>query len=115
MYILKTGPEQNGTYSYFISTDQNRLSLSVFARSPQDFYKNYDGEVVEFMKTEHFGGDSFWNQPVAIYHGTDCYYPGPKEVFARRVLRDQQAYTGQLPLNSPLRLVQGLVGDFTKG
>jgi len=115
MYVLKAGPELNGTYQYFIATDQNRLSLNIFARNPQDFYKLYDAEVSEAMKQEGFGGDSFWNQPVAIYHGTDCYYPGPKEVFARRVLRDQQVNLQQgQPFNSPLRLFQGLVNDITQ-
>lgn len=98
----------NETYQYIVASDQNRLALQVLARNPQEYYSKYDDEVSSFLKEDGFGGEVFWNQPVAIYHGPDCYYPSEKEIFARRVLRDQRIQSsGQEP--NPLQAgVQGL-------
>lgn len=118
VYVVKAA--RNGTndsYSYIIATDQNRLALTVLARDPIEFYQKYDAEVTDYLKQEGFGGDSFWNQPVAIYHGTDCYYPSPKEVFARMVLKNQQTGTkpASSPLSDPLSSVANLIPPSIRG
>jgi len=94
-YIVKVGPEDvdgNGTapYDYLIATDSNRLALMVFARDPLLFHQYYDKELQGFLSKQGFGGYVFWNQPVAIYQGSDCYYPSEQEVFARRAVKGSQ-------------------------
>jgi len=116
-FIIQVGPVHNGSYQYIIATDQNRLALSVLARDPQDFYQKYDDDVVQFLKDGGFGGDVFWNQPVAIYHGADCFYPTEREVFARLALRDQQSQTGgqNNPLTAGVQGLQNIVGGLSSG
>jgi len=99
-YVIKVGPAgSNGTeadfneslpYDYMVVTDSNRLALMVFARNPSNFYEKYNDEVLEFLKKEQFGGGVFWNEPQAIYQGPDCSWPSEAEVFARRVIKNQQ-------------------------
>ena len=64
--------------------------------------------VLEFLKTNGFGGGAFWNAPQPIYQGTDCQWPSEREVFARRVLRNQQQ--GKSPTSG-----QGLGGSLLAG
>jgi len=116
-YILKVGPEEQASnvtvstpYEYLIATDSNRLALMVFAREPATFHDLYDAEVQGFLAKQGFGGYVFWNQPVAIYHGADCYYPSDQEVFARRVVKGGDS--------SPVapQIVPSLVGsDLSRG
>jgi len=77
----------NGQYEYLIATDANRLALMVYSRDPVKFYETLDKELLKELQKGGFGGYVFWNQPVAIYQGADCYYPTEKEVFARRALK----------------------------
>jgi len=109
-YVIKTGPEvvneslsdfnetssTNSTYDetpydYMVVTDSNRLALMVYARDPSQFYAKYNTEVLEYLKKEQFGGGVFWNEPQAIYQGPDCSWPSEPEVFARRVMKNQQS------------------------
>jgi len=96
-YIIGMGPDygnsstSNTTYEYLIVTDANRLALMVFARDPLSFFQNYNKEVMEFLQKNGFGGSVFWNNPQALYQGPDCQWPSEKEVFARRVLKNQEA------------------------
>uniref|UniRef100_A0A915PCC1 Lipocalin/cytosolic fatty-acid binding domain-containing protein n=1 Tax=Setaria digitata TaxID=48799 RepID=A0A915PCC1_9BILA len=85
------GKEKEKLYQYMVVTDTNRLSLSVYARHPMTFYQKYNEEVVKFLEQAGFGGKVFWNSPRPIYQGADCEWPSEKEVFARRVLKNQQA------------------------
>lgn len=62
----------------------------VFARDPLLFHQYYDKELQGFLSKQGFGGYVFWNQPVAIYQGSDCYYPSEQEVFARRAVKGSQ-------------------------
>ncbi|VDN17419.1 unnamed protein product [Gongylonema pulchrum] len=99
-YIIKVGPnytnttneitEKDKSYEYMVVTDANRLSLSVYARDPMIFYQKYNKETVEFLEHAGFGGKVFWNSPRPIYQGADCEWPSEKEVFARRVLKNQE-------------------------
>lgn len=77
----------NERYEYLVATDSNRLALMVYARDPEKYKKLYDKEVQTFLNKQGFGGYVFWNQPVAIYQGSDCYYPSDREIFVRRSLR----------------------------
>jgi hypothetical protein len=81
-------------YDYIIATDANRLRLEVYARDPAQFYQKYNQHVLDFVKQKGFGGGSFWNSPQPIYQGSDCQWPNEREVFARRVLRNQQQGRG---------------------
>ncbi|CAJ0569402.1 unnamed protein product, partial [Mesorhabditis spiculigera] len=99
-YILHAGPgydnETMGTEApegiqYLVVSDSNRLSLMVMARDPNTYYQKYDEEVKTYLKTKGFGGNVFWNSPKPIYQGQDCEWPTEKEVFARRVLKNQEA------------------------
>uniref|UniRef100_A0A8R1DJ54 Uncharacterized protein n=2 Tax=Caenorhabditis japonica TaxID=281687 RepID=A0A8R1DJ54_CAEJA len=96
-YIIGAGPSfdnssRNSTepLQYLIASDANRLSLMVYARDPLVFFQKYNKEVVEFMNEHGFGGNVFWNSPKPIYQGPDCEWPSEKEVFARRVLKNQE-------------------------
>uniref|UniRef100_A0A8R1TUG9 Lipocalin domain-containing protein n=1 Tax=Onchocerca volvulus TaxID=6282 RepID=A0A8R1TUG9_ONCVO len=84
------GSEEEKQYQYMVVTDGNRLSLSVYARHPMIFYQKYNEEVVKFLEHAGFGGKVFWNSPKPIYQGADCEWPSEKEVFARRVLKNQE-------------------------
>ncbi|OZC11041.1 hypothetical protein X798_01867 [Onchocerca flexuosa] len=84
------GTEEEKQYQYMVVTDGNRLSLSVYARHPMIFYQKYNEEVVKFLEHAGFGGKVFWNSPKPIYQGADCEWPSEKEVFARRVLKNQE-------------------------
>uniref|UniRef100_A0A0N4ZBD7 Lipocln_cytosolic_FA-bd_dom domain-containing protein n=1 Tax=Parastrongyloides trichosuri TaxID=131310 RepID=A0A0N4ZBD7_PARTI len=94
-HILKAGPNYNnetqqGNIEYFVVSDANRMSLMVYARDPLTFYQNYNKETTEYLEKAGFGGKVFWNSPKPIYQGPDCEYPSEKEVFARRVLKNQE-------------------------
>uniref|UniRef100_A0A0K0EX46 Lipocln_cytosolic_FA-bd_dom domain-containing protein n=1 Tax=Strongyloides venezuelensis TaxID=75913 RepID=A0A0K0EX46_STRVS len=94
-HILKAGPNYNNetddeNIDYFIVSDSNRMSLMVYARDPLTFYQNYNKETQEYLEKAGFGGKVFWNSPKPIYQGPDCEYPSEKEVFARRVLKNQE-------------------------
>ncbi|CAJ0914058.1 unnamed protein product, partial [Mesorhabditis belari] len=98
-YIIHTGPGyDNETLTtmapeglqYLVISDANRLSLMVFARDPVAFYQKYNEEVNTYLKKKGFGGNVFWNSPKPIYQGQDCEWPTEKEVFARRVLKNQE-------------------------
>ncbi|CAG9539681.1 unnamed protein product [Cercopithifilaria johnstoni] len=84
------GTEKEKQYQYMVVTDANRLSLSVYARHPMIFYQKYNEKVVKFLEHAGFGGKVFWNSPRPIYQGADCEWPSEKEVFARRVLKNQE-------------------------
>lgn len=90
----KNDRNDNGTsaarYEYLVATDSNRLALVVYARDPDEFHKLYEKEVQTFLNKQGFGGYVFWNQPVAIYQNSDCYYPSEKELFVRRSLKNGQ-------------------------
>ncbi|VIO87014.1 Uncharacterized protein BM_BM6183 [Brugia malayi] len=97
--IISVGPNYTNTsvveekekvYQYMVITDANRLSLGVYARHPMMFYQKYNEEVVKFLENAGFGGKVFWNSPRPIYQGADCEWPSEKEVFARRVLKNQK-------------------------
>uniref|UniRef100_A0A1I7ZAN6 Lipocln_cytosolic_FA-bd_dom domain-containing protein n=1 Tax=Steinernema glaseri TaxID=37863 RepID=A0A1I7ZAN6_9BILA len=95
-YIIKAGPEYDnetmeGNVQYFIATDANRLALMVYARDPLTFFQRYNKEVLNYLEETGFGGKVFWNSPRPIYQGPDCEWPSEKEVFARRVLKNQEA------------------------
>uniref|UniRef100_A0A915KFU1 Uncharacterized protein n=1 Tax=Romanomermis culicivorax TaxID=13658 RepID=A0A915KFU1_ROMCU len=113
-FILKAGPDDHlsnssAPYDYLIASDSNRLALMVFARDPQTFHDLYDRDVQEFLAKQGFGGYVFWNQPIAIYQGADCYYPSEQEVFARRVVKG----TGNNQLQHQQQLLQpGLATAF---
>lgn len=62
----------------------------VFSRDPLLFHQYYDKELQGFLSKQGFGGYVFWNQPVAIYQGSDCYYPSEQEVFTRRAVKGSQ-------------------------
>lgn len=96
-YIIAAGPSfDNETtqaevpLQYIIVTDANRLALAVYARDPLVFFQKYNKDVTDFMETRGFGGKVFWNSPKPIYQGPDCEWPSQKEVFARRVLKNQE-------------------------
>ncbi|VDN51804.1 unnamed protein product [Dracunculus medinensis] len=98
-YIIKVGPNysndsssvnSSSIYDYMVVTDASRLSLMVYARDPMKFFQNFNKEVVEYLEKAGFGGKIFWNTPRPIYQGSDCEWPSEKEVFARRVLKNQE-------------------------
>ncbi|PAV60369.1 hypothetical protein WR25_07842 [Diploscapter pachys] len=96
-YIIAAGPSFNNDtqkvdepIQYIIVTDANRLSLMVYARDPLVFFQKYNKDVTEYMEKRGFGGNVFWNSPKPIYQGPDCEWPSEKEVFARRVLKNQE-------------------------
>jgi len=109
-YVIKTGPgnftadnttnsttnsttkstSSNKTIEYMIVTDGSRLALMVFAREPLTFFQRHNEEVSAFLERSGFGGNVFWNSPRPIYQGADCEWPSEREVFARRVLKNQQ-------------------------
>ncbi|PIO76389.1 hypothetical protein TELCIR_01539 [Teladorsagia circumcincta] len=97
VYIIAAGPSfHNETgkadepIQYIAVTDANRLSLAVYARDPHTFFQKYNKDILEFMEKKGFGGRVFWNSPRPIYQGPDCEWPSEKEVFARRVLKNQE-------------------------
>ncbi|KAK5979357.1 Calycin domain and Calycin domain-containing protein [Trichostrongylus colubriformis] len=96
-YIIAAGPSYHNEtgkadepIQYIAVTDANRLSLAVYARDPHTFYQKYNKDILEFMEKKGFGGRVFWNSPRPIYQGPDCEWPSEKEVFARRVLKNQE-------------------------
>ncbi|CAD6193026.1 unnamed protein product [Caenorhabditis auriculariae] len=96
-YVIGAGPSfDNETLKaeepiqYLIVSDANRLSLMVYARDPLVFFQKYNKPVVDFMQKHGFGGNVFWNSPKPIYQGPDCEWPSEKEVFTRRVLKNQE-------------------------
>jgi len=109
-YVIKTGPgnftadnttnsttnsttkstSSNKTIEYMIVTDGSRLALMFFAREPLTFFQRHNEEVSAFLERSGFGGNVFWNSPRPIYQGADCEWPSEREVFARRVLKNQQ-------------------------
>ncbi|KAE9553150.1 hypothetical protein FO519_003629 [Halicephalobus sp. NKZ332] len=96
-YIIKAGPKydnetlvEDADIQYFIVTDASRLSLIVYCRDPVVFYQKYNKEVMEYLEEAGFGGKVSFNSPRPIYQGPDCEWPSEKEVFARRVLKNQE-------------------------
>ncbi|VDO36926.1 unnamed protein product, partial [Brugia timori] len=69
-----------------ISVGPNYTNTSVV----EEKEKKYNEEVVKFLENAGFGGKVFWNSPRPIYQGADCEWPSEKEVFARRVLKNQK-------------------------
>ncbi|ETN68982.1 hypothetical protein NECAME_01092 [Necator americanus] len=108
IYIIAAGPafdnetrKADEPLQYIVVTDANRLSLMVYSRDPHIFFQKiyiltvffqqkYNKDVLEFMEKKGFGGRVFWNSPRPIYQGPDCEWPSEKEVFARRVLKNQE-------------------------
>ncbi|CAI4225557.1 unnamed protein product [Auanema sp. JU1783] len=82
--------ETQNDIEYFITTDSSKMSFSVYARDPSTFFQTHNKEVTEFMESKGFGGKAFWNSPKPLYQGPDCDWPTEKEVFARRVLKNQE-------------------------
>lgn len=127
-YIIKAGPKfdneslvDNADIQYLVVTDASRLALMVYTRDPMKFYQKYNKEVTKFLEEAGFGGKVFWNSPRPIYQGTDCEWPTEKEVFARRVLKNDEvnrraANTTEMPpaalaemLKNPQMALQKLV------
>jgi len=96
-YIIKAGPNydnetlvEDADIQYLVVTDASRLSLAVYCRDPAVFYQKYNKEVLQFLEEAGFGGKVAFNTPRPIYQGPDCEWPSEKEVFARRVLKNQE-------------------------
>ena len=61
-----------GQYAYSIVTDPVKATLFVLARDKVAFKKDYDAEVLAFLKEQGFV--SFLNKPIPVYQGSDCIY-----------------------------------------
>lgn len=65
-WIVKLGPIKSGQYQYAIVSGPltpwlgTRFSLYVLARDSQDYFNNYESEVVEWCQDNNF--IFFWNQ-----------------------------------------------------
>lgn len=64
------GPEQK--YQYALVSDNLKATLFVLARDPVVFKRDYEAEVLQFLKNQGF--TSLLNKPVSTYHGDDCLY-----------------------------------------
>ena len=64
------GPEKK--YQYALVSDNLKATLFVLARDPVVFKRNYESEVLQFLKDHGF--TSVLNKPVSTYHGADCLY-----------------------------------------
>ncbi len=69
-WVLELGPIVNGIYDYSIVSDDKALSLFVLARDVDNFYKNYNEEVLKSL--EDFGFTKKYNMPI-IMNQTDCF------------------------------------------
>lgn len=74
-WVIKLGPKTFGKdnqYEYSVVTDNLKATLFVLARDPETFNREYNEEVLEFLKKKGF--TNFINKPVATYQGSDCMY-----------------------------------------
>ncbi|XP_060082812.1 apolipoprotein D-like [Ylistrum balloti] len=74
-WVIKLGPTTFGKddqYQYSVVTDNLKATLFVLARDPETFKRDYDEEIVQYLKDQGF--TNFINKPVATYHGPDCMY-----------------------------------------
>lgn len=82
-WILKTGPVIDGQYEYAIVSDKFKVGLFVLARNVETFESNYESDVLEQLK--ELGFNSFINNPVKTYHGSDCAYGDLKSLIVNEV------------------------------
>ena len=74
-WVLKLGPETWGPdkkYQYAVVSDNVRGTLFVLARDPVVFQRDYETEILQFLKEQGF--TTFYNKPLNTYHGPDCVY-----------------------------------------
>ncbi|OWF54090.1 apolipoprotein D-like [Mizuhopecten yessoensis] len=77
-WVIKLGPATFGNdtqYQYSVVTDNLKVTLFVLARDPETFKRDYNDEVVQFLKQQGF--TNLLNSPVATYQGSDCMYLKP--------------------------------------
>ena len=71
---MKLGPEnEDGKYAYSIITTPYKALLWVLVRDTKTFKKQYDAEVLDYLKKNGF--NFIWNKPRETYQGQDCLYP----------------------------------------
>lgn len=84
-WIIDLGPvDNNGMYSYAITTDETGSLLWVMTRSVSDFFALYNDEVLE--KLEDWG----FAAPVPTYQGSDCEYENLEPVMPVQTLEVSQ-------------------------
>ncbi|XP_033750998.1 temperature-induced lipocalin-1-like [Pecten maximus] len=74
-WVIKLGPATFGhddQYQYSLVTDNLKATLFVLARDPETFKRDYNEEVLQFLKQQGF--TTFINKPVSMYQGSDCNY-----------------------------------------
>ncbi|XP_076075532.1 outer membrane lipoprotein Blc-like [Mytilus galloprovincialis] len=74
-WVMKLGPATFGPdnkYQYALVSDNLKATLFVLARDPVVFKRDYEAEVMQFLKSEGF--TSIINKPISTYHGADCTY-----------------------------------------
>lgn len=74
-WVIKLGPATYGSenkYQYAIVSDNVKATLFVLARDPEVFKRDYEAEVLQFLKEKGF--TTIVNRPVKTYHESDCIY-----------------------------------------
>ena len=74
-WVIKLGPATYGSenqYQYAIVSDNLKATLFVLARDPEVFKRDYEAEVLQYLKEKGF--TSIVNKPVKTYHESDCIY-----------------------------------------
>lgn len=66
-WIVRLGEDKNGLYQYSVITTPSGVSLWVLARDIDDFFLNYDEEVLQFLGENNF-------KYVEIEHDENCVY-----------------------------------------
>jgi len=66
-WVYNLGPENNNYYDWAIVSDPLKLSLFVLARDVDEYYENYDNEVLDILT------DYGFNDLITVSH-EDCEY-----------------------------------------
>ena len=69
-WVLELGPIEDELYDYSIVSDDKAFSLFVLTRDVDNFYSNYNDDVLKSL--ESFGFTKKYNTPV-IMNQTDCF------------------------------------------
>ncbi|XP_062588608.1 uncharacterized protein LOC134250278 [Saccostrea cucullata] len=72
---IKLGPATYGSenkYQYTVVSDNVKATLLVLARDPEMFERDYEAEVLQFLKEKGF--TTIVNRPVKTYHESECTY-----------------------------------------
>ena len=71
--MIRLGPEKDGLYEYSVATDPLKMGLYVLARDAETFRRNYEQEVLLFVREQGFTLPI--NKPIPIPQNDKCLYP----------------------------------------